>query len=68
MTPGPFHKAGKDEHLFIHSMGKRLCVTAIFTDTEQANAHMGRNDGDAVIAEFGPFILLANKHDRGLKT
>lgn len=59
------HKATRDEKLFIASMGKKLRVTAIFTDDEAANSHMARSD-DAVIAVFGPFIFLANKYDHGL--
>ena len=59
------HVMSKDERLFIFSMGKRLRITAIFTDDDAANAHMAKTD-DAVIACHGPFIFLANKYDRGL--
>lgn len=55
-----------DEFLWICSMGKRLRVTAIFTDDAEANDHMARSD-DAVIAYHAPFILLANKYDSGQK-
>ena len=56
--------AKTDDKLFLFSMGKRLRVTAIFTDLAEANAHMGRTD-DAVIACFGPFIILANQYGKG---
>lgn len=56
------HLAKSHEDLYIYSMGKRFRVTGIFTDEASANSHMERNSNDAVIACFGPFILLAEKY------
>lgn len=68
MTNELHHKAQDHEFLYIHSMGKRIRVTAIYTDTDDANRHMERSDNnDAVIACFGPFIFLADKYDTGIK-
>lgn len=56
-----------NEKLYIHSMGKALQVTAIFTDTETANKYMAKpGNMDGVIATFEPFIFLANISDKGL--
>lgn len=57
----------KDETVYLYSMGKRLKITAIFTDDDTANAHMEQSD-DALVAVFGPFLLCANKYDNGLNT
>lgn len=60
------------EVLWLYSMGKRLRVTAIFTDADAANAYMAHTD-DACIAAVGDpenggeFIFLANKYDYGEK-
>lgn len=59
------HIAKQDDKLYIYSMGKRLRVTAVFSDDESANAHMARHSDDAVIACFGQFVFLANKYDHG---
>jgi hypothetical protein len=59
------HKATKDEKLLFRSMGKSFAITAIATTDEEANEHMRKHDDDAVIASFGPFVLMANKHDAG---
>jgi len=56
------HIAKRGEILWIHSMGKRFAVTAIFTDDESANAHMARHTSQALIAEFGPFRILAEQY------
>lgn len=53
------------QQIYIFSMGKKLLITAIFDNEDEANAHMAKTD-DAVIAEFGRFIFLANKYDKGL--
>jgi hypothetical protein len=59
-------KAKPDEKLYIYTMGKRLRVTAIFSDDDSANAHMAKSSNDdAVVATFGPFVFLANKYDHG---
>jgi hypothetical protein len=61
------HIFKKDERLLIRSMGKSLQITAIFTDTDEANVHIANNNNnDAVIAFFDPFIFLADKYDKGV--
>ena len=52
--------------MYVRSMGKALRVTAIFDNDDAANAHMAKNDEDAVVAVFGKFVLLANRCDRGV--
>ncbi len=56
------HIFKQDEILWLCSMGKRFRVTAIFTDDAEANAHMERHDDQACIANFGAFVILANKY------
>jgi hypothetical protein len=63
-TQGISHRSKPEEKLYLYSMGKRLRVTAIFTDVQDANRYMeGKDEG--VIAELGPFIFLANLYDPG---
>jgi hypothetical protein len=52
--------------LYVRSMGKRLRVTAIADNDDEANAHMATTD-DAVIACVGPLVLMANMYDKGEK-
>lgn len=59
------HLAKPDDLLLFRSMGKSFRITAIFTNDDDANAHMARHPADAVIACFGPFIFLANKYSAG---
>ena len=59
------HLTKEHELLYVFSMGKKLRVTAIFDNADEANAHMERHRDDAVIAVFGAFIFLANKYDKG---
>ena len=59
------HVLAKTESLYIHDMGKAFRVTAIFSDTDEANRYMEEHTGQSVIACLGPFILLADKHDDG---
>jgi hypothetical protein len=49
----------------LYVMGKALQVTAIFTDSEEANRYMETRE-EGVVAEFGPYILLAHLHDKGI--
>ena len=58
-------KLPKQQKLYIRSMGKALRVTAICTSVSDANLYMERNTSDAVVAEIGPFIIMADKYDRG---
>ncbi len=57
------HIAKPDETLWIHSMGKRFQVRAIFTDDESANSYMEGHRDTGLIAEFGPFRIVANLHE-----
>jgi len=60
------HIAKESEKLYFCSMGKKLRITAIFTNDEEANRHMLKNQDQATIACFGPFVFLANKYDKGI--
>jgi hypothetical protein len=60
-----FSESGENR-LYIRSMGKLLRVTAIFDTVQAANLHMQRHREQAVVAEIGTVILLADVHDRGL--
>lgn len=62
---GISHRSKAQEKIYLYSMGKRLRVTAMFTDVKDANAYMERHDDEGVIAELGPFIFLANLYDQG---
>ena len=53
------------QRLYVRSMGKMLRVTAIWPTDAEANADMERHTNDAVVAVFGPHILLADKYDDG---
>jgi len=53
-----------NQMLYVRSMGKLLRITAIFTTDDDANAHSAQSN-DAVMAVFGPFILMADKGDKG---
>lgn len=53
------------ELVYIFSMGKRLKLTAIATSDDAANRHMAKNPKDAVVACFGPLVLMANRYDQG---
>ena len=59
----PEHIAKPHEHLWVFSMGKRFRVLAIFSDVDAANTYCARHDEAAVIACYGPFIIVANKHE-----
>jgi hypothetical protein len=54
-----------DDQLFIYSMGKRLRITAMFTDVQEANSYMEAHNEASVIAEFKPFIFIADRFDLG---
>lgn len=63
---GIVFKPKSSEQVYIYSMGKRLRLTAIATTDAAANAHMAKpGNDDAVIACFGPLVLMANKYDGG---
>ena len=42
-------------------LGRCHYVTAVFTDTEAANAYLAVEHGEAVIAIFGGMILIAHR-------
>ena len=56
------HTAKSDEHLWLYSMGKRFRVTGIFDTDAGANDYCAKHDEAAVIACFGPFVIVANKY------
>ena len=58
-----FHTAKTTEHLWIYSMGKRFRVRAVFTSDADANGYMERHRDTALIAEFGPFRIVANQYE-----
>jgi hypothetical protein len=53
--------------LYIRSMGKALRVTHIATTVDEANDIMKRDPHVAVVAEFAPFIFLADRYDSGVR-
>lgn len=56
-----------EQMLYLRSMGKVLLITAIFTDENDVNAYMEKHKGEeGVIAQFGPYIFLANMRDKGV--
>lgn len=57
----------EDVTLYVRTMGKCLRVTAIFDSTDEANAHMEKHDEQACVAVSGSLVLLADRHDRGIK-
>ena len=57
----------KPEHmLYVRSMGKALRVVAIFTSADESNRYMETHRDTGCVAEFGPYIFLANLHDHGI--
>lgn len=59
-------KLSPEQRLFIDSdAGPRVRVTAIFHDTDAANAHMMLHEDDAVITVIGPYVFLASVRDQG---
>lgn len=60
-------KLREGQTLYVRSMGKALQVTAICDSVEEANRHCELHANDAVVAEFGPYIFLADKGDRGTR-
>lgn len=57
------HRMGKDEHLWIHSMGKRFRVRGIFTDDDSANRYMATHTDTGCIATHGGFVFVANLYE-----
>jgi hypothetical protein len=49
-------------------MGKRLRVTAIFHDVADTNTYLSQHSDEGVIAEFPPYVFVANLYDRGTVT
>lgn len=56
------HTAKPYEQLWICSMGKKFRVRAMFTTDEESNAFMATHSETALIAEFGPFRIIANQY------
>jgi len=61
------HIAKTDEHLYVYSMGKRFRVLAIFDTDDEANAYCAKHDAAAVIACFGPMVVVASKYQGEVK-
>jgi hypothetical protein len=61
---GVSYAAKPGDDLLWLQMGKRFPVTAIFTNTAEANAHMVKHSEQGLAAEFGPFLILANEKER----
>jgi len=59
------HQMTETETLYVRSMGKALRLLAIADNDDDANRYMSRNDRAAVVACFGPLVLMADKHDNG---
>ena len=57
------HVATHEEHLWVYSMGKRFRVFAIADTDEEANKYCERHDRAAVIACWGPLVIIANKYE-----
>ena len=56
-----------EQMLYVRSMGKLLRITAIFSDVAEANKYMENHRDEGLVAEFAPFLLIANLYDPGLK-
>ncbi len=56
-------KLGNFQELKIHSMGKIIAVTAIFHSDDDANRYLVLHRDEGVIAEFKPYIFIANLYD-----
>lgn len=54
-----------EQSVYVRSMGKLLQITAIWSTDAEANADLEKHRDDAVVACFGPYVLLANKYDDG---
>jgi hypothetical protein len=54
-----------NQALYVRSMGNALRVTAIFTSADEANEYTESHRDEGVVAQFGPYILLANLYDPG---
>ena len=55
-----------DDDVFIRSR-PLFRVTAIFMDLDEANAYMEAHKDAALIAEYSPFLFIADKADKGVK-
>lgn len=58
-------KLKDDQILHIYSMGKKIRVTAIFHDDDEANKYMENHSDEGVIACFDPYVFIANVYDKG---
>lgn len=52
----------RHQPLYVHAMGFAVRVTALFTDHDDANLHT-QCTGDAVLAVYGDYILMAKTDD-----
>lgn len=53
--------------LYVVTMGVAVNIVAIGTDVDEANAAMAADAGLSLLAEHGPFLLLAEAKDRGVR-
>ena len=60
-------KLKPEQMLYVRTMGKALKVTAVFTDDDSANAYMSNHSDEGVVAEFAPYIFIANVYDNGIQ-
>lgn len=56
------HQDNTGELLWTYSMGKRFQIRAICTSDTEANSYMETHRDTAVIACFGPFVIIANQY------
>jgi hypothetical protein len=55
-----------DQVLYVcGGLGRLHRVTAVFSDVDAANTYMAAAPGEAVVAVFGPAIVLARIDDNG---
>jgi hypothetical protein len=51
--------------VFLRHYGRLYEVTAVTTDTSEANAHMSENKGEGLLREYGAFCFIARMDDKG---
>lgn len=62
-------KLKPEQTLYVRSMGKALKVTAMFTSVDETNEYLASSAGkdQGVVAEFPPFVFVANLYDKGVQ-
>ena len=59
-------KLKANQTLCIYSMGKKLHITAIFHSVDETNKYLATHRNEGVIAEFAPYVFVANLYDKGI--